>query len=150
MRPLGLISGMCKDLLFLRGEIYVLLNEKWFWVRRKSVFCENMKCKFSLLLRDLAILYYRTKGWTGWEFRVSEEMLAAGMLSDLLKASVCRAAWRWGCFFWYMEEKAKNLSSWELYRQTPQTTSYVCKYLLNGFPQTVKQEDFFGTTGKLL
>lgn len=42
-----------------------------------------MKCKFSLLLGDLAILYYRTKGWTGWEFRVSEEMLAADMLSDL-------------------------------------------------------------------
>lgn len=29
--------------------------------KKKSVFCENMKCKFSLL-RDLAILYYRTKG----------------------------------------------------------------------------------------
>lgn len=31
-------------------------------LRKKKVFCENMTCKFSFLLLDLAILYYRTKG----------------------------------------------------------------------------------------
>lgn len=25
--------------------------------KKKKVFCENKKCKFSLLLRDLAVLY---------------------------------------------------------------------------------------------
>lgn len=29
---------------------------------QKKVFCENMTCKLSLLLGDLAILYYRTEG----------------------------------------------------------------------------------------
>lgn len=49
-----------------------------------------MKCKFSLL-RDLAILYYRTKGWTGWEFRISEEMLAADKWSVDAVLSVDRS-----------------------------------------------------------
>lgn len=76
----------------LISELNVLHNKKkWVWVQKKSVFCENMKCKFSLLLRDLAVLYY------GWKWDSVRECQQQTCRVICWCCFVCRV-WGCGCF----------------------------------------------------
>lgn len=80
----------------LISELNVLhnnYNKKMVLSTKKSVFCENMKCKFSLLLRDLAVLY------SGWKW------------DGVKKQQMCWVVWwvlsvegsmLWFCVFFYL------------------------------------------------
>lgn len=87
--------------------MFCIIKKKWFWVQKKSVFCENMKCKFSLLLRDLAVLY------SGWKWGLVKKQQMCWVICWCW--FVCRDLWCCGCFVVFFNCKellAVKRSSW--------------------------------------